>query len=596
MNTTPQNPGPNGPGMPPANQFPGRPGPAPANPFAPPANPYQQGPRPPYQQGARGPVMPPRMMPPVMKPRKAPWWQREGVVSKLLVVAGGAITLIGVVMLLVIAARAGLLNPQVRVGGGTVLSAVLIAAGLRVHGRPGGSIGGVALAGTGIAGLFIVTVAATTFYEWVPALGGLALAGVIAAAAGALAVRWRSELLAIAVTVAVAALAPVLTGGVTISLVWFMVILQAAGIWPERLRGWCYLGFVRTLPAVVVAIAYISDTQSVSSLPAALAITALAVLSLVASVGKDDELHAAGFVIAALPIAAQLGYLDRPAAMIAGGVVAAVMATVAFTIPQFGAVRRIALGGVAGCLAMESAFVFTHGSWLPVLLLLPGLLVTVIAVSSKSTVTTVFGLGFGVVGGAAYTYFANPAALAFPGRADADLSFSTMIGGLLLATWAALAAQALVQSALSVRPTIAAASAGIVGLYGATAAFVSFGTSVDGTPGFHTAHLGVTVLWVSVAMLLMGLGIHLPRYGAVSLGAGLLLAGCGIAKLFLFDLQAMSGATRAVTFIAVGLVLLFAGSRYAQAYARMRGSQGGNDKPDADESHGQPQLPVLPQH
>lgn len=590
MNTTPQNPGPNGPGMPPANQFPGRPGPAPANPFAVPANPYQQGPRPPYQQGARGPVLPP----PVMKPLKAPWWQREGVVSKLLVVAGGAITLIGVVMLLVIAARAGLLNPQVRVGGGAVLSAVLIAAGLRVHGRPGGGIGGVALAGTGIAGLFIVTVAVTTFYEWVPALGGLALAGGIAAAAGALAVRWRSELLAIAVTVAVAALAPVLTEGVTISLVWFMVILQGAGIWPERLRGWCYLGFVRTLPAVVVAVAYISDTQSVSSLPAALAIAGLAVLSLVASVGKDDELHAAGFVIAVLPIAAQISYLDRPAAIIAGGVVAAIMATVAFTIPQLDTVRRIALGGVAGCLAMESAFVFTHGSWLPVLLLLPGLVVTAIAVSSKSTVTTMFGLGFGVVGAAAYTYFVNPAALTFPDRADANLSLSTMIGGVLLATWAVLVAQALVQSALSVRPTIAAASAGVVGLYGATAAFVSFGSSVAGTAGFHTAHLGVTVLWVSVAMLLMGLGIHLPRYGAASLAAGLLLAGCGIAKLFLFDLQAMSGATRAVTFIAVGLVLLFAGSRYAQAYAKMRG---GNDK---QREHGgsasQAQLPVVSQH
>lgn len=518
------------------------------------------------------PALPPYpVRPPVMQPHKAPWWQREGVVSKLLVLAGGAITLIGVVMLLVIAARAGLLNPQVRVGGGAALSVALIAAALRVHGRPGGSIGGTALAGTGIAGLFIVTVAMTSFYEWLPALAGLALAGVIAGAAGALAVHWRSELLAITVTVAVASLAPVLTGGVTLSLVWFLVILQAAGVWPERLRGWCYLGFVRTLPAVGVALVYISEFRSISSLPTVLTIAGLGMLSLVVSIGKDDELHAACFASAVLPIAAQLSHLDRPVAVLTGGAVAAVMAAVAFAVPQLGTVRRIALGGVAGLLAMESAFVFTDGSWLPVLLLLPGLLVTAIAVSSKSIVTTVFGLAFGVVGGAAYIYFANPAALAFAGRADVELSHATMIGGVLLATWAVLAAQALMGSALQVRPTIAAVGAGVVGLYGATAAFVSFGSSVAGTAGFHTAHLGVTVLWVSVAMFLMGLGIRLPRYGAASLGAGLLLTGCSIAKLFLFDLQAMSGATRAATFIVVGLVLLFAGSRYAQAYARMRG-------------------------
>lgn len=542
----------------------------------------------PVQQGPGVPSYP--AQPPVMKPRRAPWWQREGVVSKLLVVAGGVITLVGVVMLLVIAARAGLLNPQVRVGGGAILSGGLIAAALRVHGRPGGSIGGTALAGTGIAGLFIVTVAMTSFYHWIPSTAGLATAGVIAAGAGALAVRWRTEVLAIAVTVAVAALAPVLTGGVTLALVWFLIILQSAGVWPERLCGWRFLGLARTLPAVAATIGYVADARTISSttsLTPALAVAGLALASLVISVGEDDELHAAGFAVGVLPIAAQLSVLDRPAAIVTGAVTAAVLAGTAFVLPQLGMVRRFTLGGVAGILAIESAFAFTHGSWLPVLLLLPGLLVTAVAASSKSLVTTVFGLVFGVVGGAAYVWFANPAALAFAGRADSDLSHATMTGGALLAVWATLAAQALVGSSLQVRPTVAAAVAGVIGLYGATAAFVSFGSATAGTPGFRTAHLGVTVLWVSVAMFLLGLGIRLPRYGAASLGAGLLLTGCSIAKLFLFDLQAMGGATRAVTFIAVGLVLLFAGSRYAQAYARMRNGS-------RSEQRDQPQPPAAP--
>ncbi|WP_446666674.1 DUF2339 domain-containing protein [Flexivirga sp. B27] len=558
----------------------------------PPAQPQHPG-RPPYQPHPQQRMMPQYpMQPAVMKPQRAPWWQREGVVSKLLVVAGGAITLIGVVMLLVIAARAGLLNPQVRVIGGGVLSAVLIAAGLRVHGRPGGSIGGTALAGTGIAGLFIITVAMTSFYEWIPSAAGLALAGGIAAAAGVLAVQWRSELLAVAVTVAVAVLAPVLTGGVTLALVCFLIILQAAGVWPERICNWHFLGLVRTLPAVIAGVLFFTDAQSLTSLTPALAIAGIALASLVISAGADDELHAATFAVAVLPVAAQLSYLDRSIAIVAGGLTAAVLAAVAFLVPQLGIVRRVTVGGVAATLAIESAFAFTEGSWLPVLLLVPGVLVSAVALSTKSAVSTIIGLAFGAIGGAAYLTFAGPAALTFAGRADADLSYATMLGGALLAGWAVLTALALVRTTSQVTPTVAAVGAGIVGLYGATAAFVSFGAAVGGTEGFRSAHLGVTVLWISVAMVLLALGIRLPRYGAATLGAGLLLTGCGVAKLFLFDLQALGGATRAIAFIVVGLVLLFAGSRYAQAYARMR-SEGQHSQ-----QSGQPQPPAspMPQH
>lgn len=552
MNTTPQHPGP-------------VPGPNPANPFAGPATPHP---------GVAGPVAPYAMM-----PRKAPWWQREGVVSKLLVLTGGAITLIGVVMLLVIAAQAGLLSPHLRVAGGALLSAGLIAAGMRIHNRPGGSIGAVALAGTGIAGLFIVTVAMSSFYEWVPGLGGLALAGAIAAAAGALAVQWRTELLAICVTVAVAALAPVLTSGVTVSLVWFMVILQAAGLVPERVRDWHYLGFVRTLPAVFVVIAYAAQVRSVESLPAVLTVLGLSAASLIVSRGTDDELHSGAFVVGALPVAVQLSYLDRPVAVIAGGAVAIALAAIAGLMPSLGAFRRVTLGGVAICVGMEACFTFTHGSWLPVLLLVPGLFVTAAAASLRSLLLTLAGLVLGVVGGAAYLGFADPASLASSGLADAHLSYATMLGGLLLAAWAGAAGLALVRSGLKVPPTVAAVAAGVVGLYGATAAIISFGSSVGATEGFHSAHLGVTVVWVSAAMSLMAFGLCFPRYAASSLAGGLLLAGCAIGKLVLFDLQEMSGATRAVTFIVVGLVLLFAGSRYAQAFARVRGEARQNQRP-----------------
>ncbi len=49
-----------------------------------------------------------------------------------------------------------------------------------------------------------------------------------------------------------------------------------------------------------------------------------------------------------------------------------------------------------------------------------------------------------------------------------------------------------------------------------------------------------------------------------------MLAGVAVAKLFLFDLAALGGVVRSVAFLAVGLLLLATGSRYARAYERSR--------------------------
>lgn len=91
---------------------------------------------------------------PVAAPRQ-PWWQRDGVISRLLAAAGVAVTLIGVVMLLVLAAQAGFFGPPLRVLGGALLSGALVFAGVRVHGRPGGKVGAIALAATGFAGMYL---------------------------------------------------------------------------------------------------------------------------------------------------------------------------------------------------------------------------------------------------------------------------------------------------------------------------------------------------------------------------------------------------------------------------------------------------------
>ncbi|WP_245721508.1 hypothetical protein [Nocardia crassostreae] len=82
------------------------------------------------------PAQPPRRLP-AREPR-TPWWQREGVISRVLAVAGVGVTLIGVVMLLVLAAQAGFFGPVPRVVAGAAFSAALVAVGMRVYGRAGG--------------------------------------------------------------------------------------------------------------------------------------------------------------------------------------------------------------------------------------------------------------------------------------------------------------------------------------------------------------------------------------------------------------------------------------------------------------------------
>ena len=51
----------------------------------------------------------------------------------------------------------------------------------------------------------------------------------------------------------------------------------------------------------------------------------------------------------------------------------------------------------------------------------------------------------------------------------------------------------------------------------------------------------------------------------LALRCGLGLAAVAVAKLFLYDLAALSGMVRSVAFIAAGLLLIATGSRYARA-------------------------------
>lgn len=503
-------------------------------------------------------------------PPQTPWWQRDGVVSRLLAGAGVAVTLIGVVMLLVVAARAGLFGPWARVSGGAVLSGALVIAGWRVFDRRGGHVGGIALAGTGIAGFFMVVVAVTTIYGWVPPVAGLALAAVVAAASIALAMHWNSQMLAVLVTVAVAALAPVLIGGLTLTLVGFLVLLQVVGVVPEYARDWPVLCLVRSVPAVIALLLTQAVPQHFDFTLTVTAATVVAVTGLVTgmlgSMRRLEELTSVAYAVSAVPMLVLVPQMDRPSAVVLASALAAATVVGAVVARPVGPTTAAVAAITASLLCGEAAYQVTTGDWLPALLVGLSIVIGAIAYQLRSSAAGWSGLAFFVVGFGWSGVLVPDGSLMNAAAAVQHLGGPAVVTGLLIVAGAAI--HALQSHRADALPTeLILGAAGVVAAYGVTLSAVAAGTLAAGEDGFRIGHLAVTVSWMVAAMLLLAHGLRHKEQAKVALTAGLTVVAAALAKLFLFDLAALGGMTRAFTFIAVGLLLLLAGSRYAQAMA-----------------------------
>ena len=216
-----------------------------ATPYVPPAVPYW----PQYPTAVRAaPICSPATS---ARSAEARQDRSEGWIGKMLAVAGVAVTLIGVVLLLVLAAQAGILRPEFRVAGGAVLAMALVATAWWLSGRPGGRVGAIALAATGVAAAYIDVIAVTTIYHWVPAPVGLVIAAVVGGGGLTLARRWDSQHLGLLVLVPLIVLAPVVTDGITLLLVGFMLALSAASLPVQLGKDWIWLHASRTAASTV---------------------------------------------------------------------------------------------------------------------------------------------------------------------------------------------------------------------------------------------------------------------------------------------------------------------------------------------------------
>ncbi len=144
---------------------------------------------------------PPVAQEPPRRPAPPPKPRREIDYSALfgafgLAVAGGIVTVLGIVFFFVLAANRGWIGPELRVAFGAAASVGVFAAGFWLRRRFGTTHAALAAVGAGIAGAYATLLAATALYGFVPDVGALAAAAGIAAAATVVALAWKEELVA----------------------------------------------------------------------------------------------------------------------------------------------------------------------------------------------------------------------------------------------------------------------------------------------------------------------------------------------------------------------------------------------------------------
>lgn len=504
----------------------------------------------------------------------------EGWISKALAVAGVAVTLVGVVLLVVLAAQAGILAPGIRVGAGAALSVALVGIGWHLNRRPGGRVGAIALAATGIAAAYIDVIAVTTVYGWVPAAAGLALAAVVAGAGLTLARRWDSEHLGLLVLVPLIGLAPAVAGGITLLVVGFMLALSAASLPVQLGKDWIGLHAARiaaaTLPLLIALVSVSSDATEVAWL-----VGACGIATILALVGAllllPHSRHPAGMALltaaGTLPVLALSLAADRVTSAVMAAALSAAMlgiVVVGDRLPAVtGAVRQIwgALAAVAALIAVAVAFDGPVAA--PVLL---AMAVVVAVVGRRSAAARWSAMGFAAIGTLYYLDNASIATLFTATVLDAPIAVSTLVSSVLLAacaavvTWSWTARGGLDDDVVR----ILWAGAAVAALYAVTMFTVTAGVLLGGEEyGFFAGHVAATICWIGVAAAVLWYAVRLPRAErSLPIGGGMALVAAAVAKLFLFDLGTLDGIFRVIVFIVVGLVLLGMGAGYARLLAQ----------------------------
>ncbi|WP_165943072.1 DUF2339 domain-containing protein [Gordonia zhaorongruii] len=495
----------------------------------------------------------------------------SGLIGKVLAGVGVAITLAGIVMLLILAAQAGLLRPEIRTAGGGLLAAVLAGLGIHIGRNPAKRPGAAGLVATGIAGLLFDVLAMSTFYEWLPPVAALAAAGAIAGVGLGVAHVWNSQAMGLMVSIPVLLLAPFVTAGVTVTLVGFVLVYAATTLWIQVGRNWFALYAVNTAAVVIPAVIY-GAMYSEPWIETVIAITALVVILgssiLLVNTSSCPSIVALISTAAALPMM----FAVHDNGVIAAGNLA--LGAALFAAAAFGTYGRVDVDarimwfiGTAAQLLIAAGYL-TDDTYQPSTIITAGTLLAAASYFARdlqmpvritATVFSALGIlmlnGYGAV---RQVFIADPS-----GHSD---SASLLIGGLLgliataLLTWSWATENREIALHLSV-------AGALIGLWLTTTTCLSAAHVIvsDAEAAFRAGHAAATVIWgiCATAALLWARTLK-GTDRTIVLGAGLSVMAAAIGKLFLFDLAALDGVFRVIAFIGVGLLLLALGVSYAQ--------------------------------
>ncbi|MCV7430355.1 DUF2339 domain-containing protein [Mycolicibacterium bacteremicum] len=496
-------------------------------------------------------------------------------IGKALAAAGVAVTLIGVVLLVVLAAQAGLLAPPVRVVAGAALAAGLLGAAFWLGRRPGGRIGAIALSATGIATAYIDVIAVTTIYEWVAPVVGLVLSAVIGGGGLMVARRWDSEQLGLLVLVPLTVLAPIVVGDVDLLLIGFLLVLSAAALPVQLGRDWTWIYAARTAagsgPVLLALIGAAFGSGQQPWLAGAAAIAAVLAIGS-ALILLPHSAHRTAIAVlstmGAAPLLAVSAAVDGAiAALMIAALSASVLAVVLLgdRIPGMaGPVRQVwsVLAAVGALVAVAVAFDGRAAG--PVLLALA----VVVAVAGRhATGAQLAALVFGAVGGLYYLDLAGPQTLTSATERPVGEAISVLVSSVLVVLYGGVQTWSLTRrSGDPDTGRLLLTVAAVLSAYAVTAFTVTTGVLMGGTGGgFLAGHMAATICWMGLAAALFWYAARQDRSDrSMPIGAGMALVAAAMAKLFLFDLGTLDGIFRVAVFIVTGLVLLGTGAGYAR--------------------------------
>lgn len=509
----------------------------------------------------------------------------ELVGGRVLAWVGSLAILVGILFLFGIAIDRGWIDEPMRTVLGLLGSTSLLLTGVWLYERRGRTEAALAAVASALSGLYATLLVGTQVYELIPAAAGLAGAGLVGIVGAAIAVRWKSTVVA-AIGILGALLAPVLVGAGASSLsLGFMAIALTAAVGVLLWQRWAWLSlgaFAVSAPQLLMWLVENYDERLAVALGVLIGFWALYV---VAAVGYELRARAPGelpvdswlLLLADVVLVAGAGYFALAEAGHPNGAVAWLLGLAASQILLGALALRQAINREIGSLLVAaglglSAFAFGEALDGPALVIgwaAQAVVLTYLATrASRDATSNGSNAERLLLAAGAYLGLALGHALLFEAPPSAILNGVENLGDALVALGACAAAALYGRFALrDLDPNVAEGCevAGVTALlYLASVTIVdTFGVTASG----ESRQLGQVLL--SAFWTLSGLGaivygllrdVQRLRFG------GLALLTLAVAKVYTYDLAALDELSRVLSFVALGLLLLMG----AFAYQRIR--------------------------